>query len=339
MIFIEPGWIDQAAFHLPGFYDPLSAISHLCGSALFLVLGGLLLRRGRGDPLRLTFLSVYAFACVFLFSMSGVYHMMTGGGTARAIMARLDHAAIFVLIAATFTPLHGLLFRGWLRWAPLGFIWAATAAAIALKTVFFTSLAESVGLTLYLTLGWLGAGSGILVARRYGLRFVAPLLWGGAAYSIGGAMEFLGRPTLVSGVVGPHEVFHIAVLVGAVFHFAFVWRFADGSPLSRRLVRSRRLTRKGNAVNVEFVGEPECDLHQDLVLWEAVADGRQIRCRFTREAVRSVMPSPADKGDLRARAASHRDVFTRLVAGKLAELSGEWPTELTITEADVPNGR
>ena len=55
---------------------------------------------------------------VFLLSMSGVYHMMESGGTARAVMGRLDHSAIFVLIAGTFTPVHGILFRGWARWGP-----------------------------------------------------------------------------------------------------------------------------------------------------------------------------------------------------------------------------
>lgn len=211
-------------YRFPGFYEPFSAISHLFGAALFLVLGVFLLHRGRGDGLRMAFLAVYAVSCVFLFSMSGVYHMMIGGGTARAVMARLDHAAIFVLIAASFTPLHGLLFRGWLRWAPLAFVWTAAVTAITFKTVFFHSLAEWVGLMLYLMLGWFGAVSGILIVQRRGFTFVAPLFWGGVAYSLGAVMEFVGRPVLVPGVVHPHEVFHIAVLVGALLHFAFIWR-------------------------------------------------------------------------------------------------------------------
>src|SRR5688572_381784 len=101
---------------LPGFYEPFSAITHLCGAAAFLVLGFLLVRRGRGDPARLGFLSVYAGSGVLLFLMSAGYHMAIPGGTAQRVMERLDHAAIFLLIAGSFTPLHGLLFHGWLRW-------------------------------------------------------------------------------------------------------------------------------------------------------------------------------------------------------------------------------
>lgn len=223
-------------YHLPGFYDPFSAISHLAGAALFLFLGALLLRRGRGDALRLAFLALYAISCVFLFSMSGLYHMMVGGGIARAIMARLDHAAIFVMIAASFTPVHGLLFRGWLRWVPLAFVWAAAVTAITLKTIFFDDLAEWIGLTLYLTLGWLGVFSGALIAHRRGLAFVTPLFWGGVAYSVGGVMDFFDRPVLVSGVVRAHEVFHLAVLVGACLHYAFIWQITTEATSDRKSV-------------------------------------------------------------------------------------------------------
>lgn len=225
-------------YHLPGFHDPFSAFSHLFGAAVFLILGGLLLRRGRGNRTRLAFLGVYVASCVFLLSMSGVYHMMVRGGTARQVMARLDHSAIFVLIAGTFTPLHGLLFRGWLRWGPLAFVWACAITGICVKAIFFDDLVEWIGLTLYLTLGWFGAASGVLVARRYGVRFVRPLLYGGVAYTIGAVIEYLRWPVVVSGVIHPHDVFHLAVLTGALFHWLFVRQFAAGE--FTRLERSHR---------------------------------------------------------------------------------------------------
>src|SRR5262249_24159331 len=95
-------------YHLPGFHEPFSAISHLLGAVVFFLLGLLLLQRGRGNRTRLIYLSVFVASYVFLFSMSGVYHMMVRGGTAHRVMERLDHGAIFVLIAGTFTPAHGL---------------------------------------------------------------------------------------------------------------------------------------------------------------------------------------------------------------------------------------
>jgi hemolysin III len=215
-------------YHLPGFHEPFSAISHLLGALLFLWLGALLLRRGRGDPVRLAFLGVYAGSCVLLLSLSGVYHMMVRGGTAHGVFERLDHGAIFVLIAGTFTPLHGILFRGRLRWGPLVFVWALAVTAITLKTVFFSGLHEWVGLSLYLGLGWLGVFSGSLLWRRHGFAFVRPLLLGGVVYSIGAVSEYHNFPVLIPGVVHGHEVFHLAVLAGAFLHWRFIWQFAAG---------------------------------------------------------------------------------------------------------------
>src|SRR5207237_1413813 len=80
-----------------------------------------LLRHGRGHPGRLFCLGVFAFATVLQLSMSGVYHLL-GEGAGRVVLQRLDHAAIFVLIAGTNTPLYGVLFRGPDRWLPLLFV-------------------------------------------------------------------------------------------------------------------------------------------------------------------------------------------------------------------------
>jgi channel protein (hemolysin III family) len=219
-------------YHLPGFHEPFCAISHLFGALLFLVLGIVIFRRGRGDAGRMTSLGIYGFSAVFLMSMSGVYHMMVRGGTAHGVMARLDHSAIFVLIAGTFTPVHVILFKGWRRWLPLTVIWTAAITGLTLKTIFFTSVPEWFGLGLYLLMGWFGAFSGFLVVQRYGWAIVKPLAWGGLAYSIGGIVDFLDWPVVISGVIEGHEVFHVAVLLGAIWHWRFTAQFAGGAPVA-----------------------------------------------------------------------------------------------------------
>ena len=231
--------------HLRNFHDPFSAASHLVGAAVFLVLGLLLLRRGGGgNGFRRAVLGVYAFSCVVLMAMSGVYHMTVTGGAASRVMIRLDHGAIFLLIAGTFTPIHAILFRGRMRWAPLVIIWCVAAGGILLKVTFTEAVAEWVSLALYLAMGWFGTAAGIVLWRRYGFAFIRPLLFGGIAYSSGAVMDFLRWPAVVlPGVIYAHEVFHVAVLVGAAFHFAFIWRIADVASISGRTVpaATRRL--------------------------------------------------------------------------------------------------
>jgi len=213
---------------IPGFADPFSSLSHLIGAGIFLALSWFLVRRGQGDWLRVASLLVFSAGSVALLSISGVYHLLTPGGAPRHILQVLDHAAIFILIACSFTPVHVILFRGWGRWGILTLVWLYAYAAITLKSIYFTSMPQSLGLGLYLGMGWIGAYTGLSIWRRYGYELMALILWGGVAYSIGAVLEFIHWPVLIPGVIQWHEVFHIAVLIGLGFHWALIYTVADG---------------------------------------------------------------------------------------------------------------
>ncbi len=211
-----------------GIGDPVSSITHLAGAAVFACLSVFLLRRGRGHDGRLAVLGIFAFSCVLLLTLSGVYHLFSPGGSGRFVFQRLDHAAIFILIAGTFTAVHGILFRGVLRWGVIAAIWAGAAAGVVLKTAFFDDVSEWFGLSLYLLFGWSGIISGLVLWSRFGWSFVRPLVWGGLAYTSGALLEFLREPLLIPGVVGSHEIFHAAVLAGVGCHWKFIHQFAGG---------------------------------------------------------------------------------------------------------------
>jgi channel protein (hemolysin III family) len=214
-------------YPIPGFADPVSSLMHLAGAGVFAVLAFFLLRRGSGSVAGLLSLSVFVFTCLFLLSMSGVFHLLSVGGTSRVVLQRLDHAAIFALIAGSFTPVHAILFRGFGRWGVLALIWALAATGITVKVIFFDTIPEWLSLTFYLGFGWVGLGSGIALWRRYGFALVRPLLYSGLSYSVGAVLEFLRWPVLVTGVLGPHELFHVAVLAGIGFHFRFLFGVLD----------------------------------------------------------------------------------------------------------------
>src|SRR5882724_3816246 len=169
----------QELYHLPGFHEPFSAISHLIGTVVFFVLGLLLLRRGRGDWRRQIFLGIFAATAVFCLAMSGVYHMMVRGGVAHGVLGRLDFGGIYLLIAGTFTPGHGILFRGPLRWWPLLSIWGAAILGLTMKAIVYQGVPHYLSLTFFLTLGWFGVFSAALLYRRYGFLFILPLVLGG----------------------------------------------------------------------------------------------------------------------------------------------------------------
>ncbi len=214
---------------IPGFHEPVGALTHLVGALSFAALAIPLLRRGRGDARRLALLAVYAFACVLLLAMSGVYHMLAEGGSGRAVLARLDKAAIFVLIAGTHTPVQGLFFRGIARWGVLAAMWTIAAAGITLFTVFFDQLPRGLGTTVYLLLGWIAGLSGLVVWRRFGMARVRLLILGGVVYSVGAILLGLDWPTPIPGVFGPHELWHLAVLAGMALHWTFLFENARRS--------------------------------------------------------------------------------------------------------------
>lgn len=222
---------------IPGFADPFSSLSHLMGAILFSVLAVFLLRRGRGDALRELSLAVFAGGTIFLLAVSGITHLVGQGGVGHIVLQRLDHAAIFVLIACSFTPIHIILFRGRQRWTVLAVVWAIAVAGIAIKTVYFDRISPRVGTAIYIGMGWIGLLSWLAVVRHYGFQFAQPIVWGGLAYTIGGILDSMHWPVLVSDIIQWHEVFHIAVLIGLGFHWAFVYSIADRPylPLARPL--------------------------------------------------------------------------------------------------------
>lgn len=209
---------------IPGFSDPFSSITHLLGAGLFLVLGIVLLIRQRGGVGQAMAVLVFVFGVVFLLAMSGVFHLLSPGSTSRAVLQRLDHAGIFFLIAATFTPVHFIQFRGPLRWGVLVFIWSAAVTGITLKSIYFNDLPEWMSLALYLGLGWVGALSGYFLYRHFGFERIRLILWGAFAYTAGAVLEFFRFPVLMPSVIGPHELFHVLVLIGIATHWTYIHR-------------------------------------------------------------------------------------------------------------------
>ena len=100
--------------------------------------------------------------------------------------------------------------------------------SVSLRGVYYDSLPQTLLLVLYLGMGWIGLFGGTALWRRHGYSFIAPIFWGGVAYSVGAIMEFLRWPTLIAGVIQPHEVFHVAVLIGLALHWSFIYGIADG---------------------------------------------------------------------------------------------------------------
>jgi channel protein (hemolysin III family) len=187
-----------------------------------------LIRRARGSRPRVAAIAIYACCVIATLAISGIYHSLERGCSARIVMKRIDYYAIWLLIAGTFTAVHGVMCSGFWRSGVLIFAWTYASVGVFLQIYRFDLFSGVPGLLLYLGLGWVGVLSIVKLGRQIGFRAVRFIWYAGIAYSAGAVLEATGRPTLIAHWVGPHELFHVAVIVGATLHWVFIRRMLIG---------------------------------------------------------------------------------------------------------------
>ncbi len=193
-----------------------SAVTHGLGALASAVAGAVLITLaalGTG-PWHVVGASVFVGSLVLLYTASTLYHAVPGGRAKRWLQV-FDHAAIYVLIAGTYTPFLLAGLRGSWGWALFGVIWALAVAGVVFK-LFFTGRFRLASTLLYLGMGWL-----VVVAVRPMVEAlpVATLLWlaaGGLAYTAGTVFYMSRR------IPYAHAVWHLFVLGGSACHFAAV---------------------------------------------------------------------------------------------------------------------
>jgi channel protein (hemolysin III family) len=209
-----------------GVCEPVSSFSHLAAGVLAFFAAVPLVRASSRNLGHRVALVVYATAVIALLIISGTYHSLVAGRL-RAIMQHADHLAIWILIAGTFTAIHGIMCRGfWRRWV-LVFVWTYAAVAIVLESIWFEELSGAPCLAMYLVFGWVGVATIIKVGRQIGFWAIAPVWAGGVVFSAGAVLEALGLPVISRRWLGPHELFHFAVIAGVAIHWLFIRRLAQ----------------------------------------------------------------------------------------------------------------
>ncbi|HEY3143311.1 MAG TPA: hemolysin III family protein [Acidimicrobiales bacterium] len=165
--------------------------------------------------------AIYALSAAVLFGVSALYHRGHWSDHTRALLRRLDHSNIFLLIAGTYTPIALVLLEGTTRRVVLAVVWLGALAGIVFRVVWITA-PRWLYTPFYVALGWVAIAVMPELARNGGGAVVALLVLGGVAYSVGGLVYGLKRPDPVPAVFGYHEVFHTCTLAGFAAHYAAV---------------------------------------------------------------------------------------------------------------------
>jgi hemolysin III len=193
--------------------ERLNGISHLVGTALALAGAVVLivLAAQRGDAWRIVSFSVYGATLFLLYLMSTLYHSLRG--RAKAVFRKLDHLAIYLLIAGTYTPFTLVTLNGVWRWSLFGAIWGLAALGMVIDVLPRRGL-RILPVVIYLLMGWLAlvALKPLIAALPVG--GLVGLLSGGAFYTVGilfYAFDHKWRHA--------HGIWHLFVLAGSASHF------------------------------------------------------------------------------------------------------------------------
>ncbi|HUQ40164.1 MAG TPA: hemolysin III family protein [Acidimicrobiales bacterium] len=164
---------------------------------------------------------IYAVGLAALFGVSAAYHRGHWSLPARARMRRADHATIFLMIAASYTPICLVALPGRGGITLLVAAWAGALGGFVLAVLGIAER-KGVGLACYITLGWVAALAFPGLTRHLTGGQMALLVAGGVIYTVGGIVLGSRHPDPFPRVFGYHEVWHTMVVVAAVCHFILI---------------------------------------------------------------------------------------------------------------------
>jgi hemolysin III len=199
-----------------GWEELANALSHGLGAALGVVATVVLVlvASAEADPYRIVAASIYGATLIALFGASTAYHSFQGPRV-KAVLQILDHAAIYLLIAGTYTPFTLVTLRGPWGFTLLSIVWGMALVGILFKVVMGTGW-ERLSTALYIVMGWIGVVAAGPLLEALDPRAIAWLVGGGLTYTLG--VIFFVRDHKPF----HHALWHLFVLGGAACHFLAV---------------------------------------------------------------------------------------------------------------------
>jgi hemolysin III len=192
---------------------------HLAG-AVFAAFGAAWLLVLAGTPAGYVGAAIFGTSLVFLYATSATYHQVRWPERWRRVVKRLDHSAIFIFIAGSYTPFCLHVSTGW-GIPMLAVVWSIAGAGVLLK-LLWPDGPRWLSVAMYVGFGWVALAAVPEVIEEYSIDLILMLLAGGALYTIGGICYALRWPDPWPRVFGYHEVFHAFVVAASAVYFAAV---------------------------------------------------------------------------------------------------------------------
>ncbi|HAT40822.1 MAG TPA: hemolysin III [Rheinheimera sp.] len=203
----------------PTHYSPIEewghSLSHGAGFIASIVALVVMLQASGDDPWRIASSLVFGISMCLLYASSTIYHAVPPGPW-KLWLRKVDHSAIFLLIAGTYTPFTLISLRDDGGWWLFGIVWAIALAGVILK-IFTGAKFQKLSIALYLMMGWLVVTMGETMLRLVPHEGLWWLLAGGLCYS-GGVVFYVQKKLFFH-----HVIWHLFVLAGSICHFLAIY--------------------------------------------------------------------------------------------------------------------
>jgi hemolysin III len=204
--------------------EPFCGLSHLFGAALSVAGLVVLLVVTSGRPWHVTGVAIYGASLILLYVASTLCHSVRCSETSAKRLDRFDHAAIFLLIAGTYTPLCLVTLRGPWGWTILAVEWALAVVGIVL-VVLGQVRAQWPRVAVYLAMGWIAMVAVVPLVQLLPGWAIFWMLAGGVLYTLGAILYAMDWPHLWPGKFHAHDLWHVLVLAASACHFVMILRF------------------------------------------------------------------------------------------------------------------
>ncbi len=197
--------------------EKLNVWTHFAGIVLSVIALTVLVIKSSlfGDVWHVVSFSIYGTSMILLYTASTLYHS-SKDPTIRFRLNIFDHAAIYVLIAGTYTPFALITLHGIVGWVLFGVIWAAAIVGIIYK-LFFIGKYEKTSTVIYILMGWMAIFAIKPLIDNIPIEGLIWLALGGAFYTVGAIFYSIGK------LAYNHAIFHVFVLLGSISHFISIF--------------------------------------------------------------------------------------------------------------------
>jgi len=197
--------------------EKLNVLTHAIGLVLSIVAFILLILHANemGTAKHIVSFTIFGVSLIVLYSASTFYHYFQQPHIRRKLNI-LDHAAIYILIAGTYTPFCLVTLQGWLGWTIFGITWGIAILGIILK-LFYTGRFDKASTIAYIAMGWIIIFAVKPLIANLPLNGLYWLLAGGVFYTIGAVLYSIQKLKF------NHAIFHVFVLFGSFSHFMAVY--------------------------------------------------------------------------------------------------------------------